>query len=76
VVSYISQFSIPSLIDLAMLANMDQLQHCATIPPLSTSDHYGISLTLKRKTSLATSCKSGMVWLYQEGDFEKNLQND
>ena len=68
--TYISQSGIPSLIDLAMLANMDQLQHCATIPPLSTSDHYGISLTLKRKIGLATSCKSQMVWLYQEGDFE------
>ena len=69
--THVSPSGIPSLIDLAMLANIEQLQNCTTIPPLSTSDHYGISLTLKRKTSAATPSKSRMIWLYQEGDFGK-----
>ena len=55
--TYISPSDTPSLLDLAMLTNPEQLQACTTIPPLSTSDHYGVSLTLEGKTKAATSCK-------------------
>ena len=54
-----------------MLSNPEQLQQCSTIPPLSTSDHYGISLTLNLETMAAKPCKSRMVWLYRQGDYEK-----
>ena len=36
-----------SLIDLAMLSDIKHLQFCTTVPPLSTSDHLGVSLALK-----------------------------
>ena len=69
--TYISLAGTPSLLDLAMLSNPEQLQQCSTIPPLSTSDHYGISLTLNLETMAAKPCKSRMVWLYRQGDYEK-----
>ena len=36
-----------SLIDLALLADVSQLLNCSTIPPLSSSDHLGVSLSVK-----------------------------
>ena len=42
--THISPNGTKSLIDLALLWNTEHLQHCTTIPPLSTSDHLGISL--------------------------------
>ena len=38
-----------SLIDLALVSNTSKLPSCAVIPPLSTSDHNGLHLELKRK---------------------------
>ena len=54
-----------------MLTNPEQLQSCTTILPLSTSDHYGVSLTLEGKTKAATFCKSRRVWFYCQGDYDK-----
>ena len=39
-----------SLIDLAMLSDIEHLQFCTTVPPLSTSDRLGVSLALKWET--------------------------
>ena len=36
-----------SLIDLALLSDTNDLNHCCTIPPLSNSDHLGITISLK-----------------------------
>ena len=69
--TYISPTGTPSLLDLAMLTNPEQLQACTTIPPLSTSDQYGVSLTLEEKIKAATSCKSRNVWFYCQGDYDK-----
>ena len=69
--THVSHSGTSSLIDLAMLANIEQLQQCSTIPPLSTSDHCGISLTLAWTIHRATPCNSRKVWLYREGDYDK-----
>ena len=37
------------LIDLALLSDLSHLQSCVTLPPLSSSDHLGVSLALKWK---------------------------
>ena len=60
--TYTNPSGTPSLLDLAMLTNPEQLQACTTIPPLSTSDHYGVSLTFS---------KSRRVWFYCQGDYDK-----
>ena len=39
----------PTLIDIAMLSDIDHLKSCTTVPSLSTSDHLGVSLTLTLK---------------------------
>ena len=72
--TYISLSGTPSLLDLAMLSNPEQLQQYSTIPPLSVSDHLGFSLTLRLKTRVAKPCKSRMVWLYWQGDYEKPVK--
>ena len=38
-----------SLIGLAMLSDNKHLQFCTTVPPLSASDHLGVSLALNGK---------------------------
>ena len=41
------------------------------IPPLSTSDHYGVPLMLEGKIKAATSCKSRRVWFHPQSDYDK-----
>ena len=62
--THISPTGTKSLIDLALLSTTEHLQHCTTVPPLSTSDHLGISLVLTWKSRTANPCKSRRVWLY------------
>ena len=59
-----------SLIDLAMVADTEHLKQCTLTPPLSTSDHLGLSITLQLKVHRATARKPRKVWLYKHGDFE------
>ena len=63
-----------SLIDLAMVANTEYLKQCTPIPPLSTSDHLGLSITLQWKVHRAPPRKSRKVWFYKHGDFEKTCR--
>ena len=69
--TYVSPSGTASLLNLALLTNPEQLKQCTIIPPLSTADHYGISLILKWKMKAATLCKSRKVWLYRQGNYEK-----
>ena len=48
--SHVSPNGNVSLIDLALLSDIKYLQFCTTVPPLSTSDHLGVSLALKWET--------------------------
>ena len=45
--THVSPNGSKSLIDLALLADVSQLLNCSTIPPLSSSDHLGVSLSVK-----------------------------
>ena len=72
--THISPTGTKSLIDLALLSTTEHLQHCTTIPPLSTSDHLGISLVLTWKSGAANPCKSRKVWLYKEGNYTRASQ--
>ena len=61
-----------SLIDLALLSDISCLQSCTTLPPLSPSDHLGVSLAIKWKTPTKPTCsKSRRVWIYKDADFLK-----
>ena len=61
-----------SLIDLAMLSDIKHLQYCTTVPPLSTSDHLGVSLALKWETHTQRYIsKPRRVWLYNDADFSR-----
>ena len=53
-----------------MVANTEHLKQCTLTPPLSTSDHLGLSIPLQLKVHCATARKPRKVWLYKHGDFE------
>ena len=72
--THVSPAGTQSLIDLALLLNTEHLQYCTTIPPLSTSDHLGISLGLRWKSLAANPCKSRKIWLYKDGDYTRACQ--
>ena len=61
-----------SLIDLVLLSDPLYLHNCVTLPPLASSDHLGISLTLNLKYpvhSIENPPRS--VWFYNEADFDR-----
>jgi len=61
-----------SLIDWAVLSNVELLSKCSIIPPLSNSDHNGISLLLKWKQSAEyVEQQPRTVWRYSLTDFER-----
>ena len=62
-----------SLIDLVFLSNPQQLKHCYVAPPLGTSDHNCISLSVSQRGSSTRSTKKSprTVWRYQCADFAK-----
>ena len=60
-----------SLIDLALLSDTNDLNHCCTIPPLSNSDHLGITISLKWIANTKHYSKFRCVWLYGNADFNK-----
>ena len=56
-----------TLIDLALVSNLEALESCSVIPPLDNSDHNGI-MNL-RKPSRPTTKRS--IWKYAQADFNK-----
>ena len=62
-----------STIDLAFISSDTELNTATTIPPLSTSDHLGIKLSIEFKTChVKAKCSSRRtVWLYSKADFNK-----
>jgi len=54
-----------------LLLRTEHLQHCTIVPPLSTSDHLGVSISLQWKLRPANAMKSRKVWLYEQGDYFK-----
>ena len=72
--THVSNSGVESLIDLALLSDVERLLNCTTVPPLSTSDHLGISLTLSWKVTKATCANSRKVWLYSRGNYTRACQ--
>ena len=62
-----------STIDLAFISSDTEFNTATTIPPLSTSDHLGIKLSIELKTChvKAKSSSRRTVWLYSKADFNK-----
>ena len=59
-----------TLIDLALMSNPSSLEVCSVIPPLSNSDHNGVSLTIKWKTANRKS-RHRKIWKYLQADFQR-----
>ena len=61
-----------SLIDLALVSNLPQLDKCSIVPPLVNSDHSGLDMSIKWRNIRrpATSSKR-VVWKYAQADFGK-----
>ena len=61
-----------TLIDWAVLSNVELLSECSIIPPLSNADHNGIYLHLKWKQSAEhVEQQPRTVWRYSFADFER-----
>ena len=61
-----------TLIDLALLADVSNLLSCLTVPPLSSSDHLGVSIVLKCSSSRrSVSTTLRCVWMYHNADFSQ-----
>ena len=70
--THVSPNGSTSLIDLALLSDTSCLQSCTTLLPLSSSDHLGLSLSIKWKNSTnPTYSKSRHIWIYKDADFSK-----
>ena len=67
--THFSHSGTPSLIDLAFLSNPIT---CNTIPPLSNSDHLGLSIVCNISTQFKRpKTPRRLVWCYTLGDFHK-----
>jgi len=62
-----------STIDLAFISPHIEFNTAITIPPLSTSDHQGIKLSIDIKTchAKAKSSSRRTIWLYSKADINK-----
>ena len=61
-----------SLIDLVFISDYSYLSFCQTIPPLSTSDHFGLMIGLKMKcSSQQVLSHKRIVWRYASADWDK-----
>ena len=59
-----------TLLDLALVSNLNFLEKCTVIPPLANSDHNGISLIVNQRKSPKPSIKR-TIWKYSQADFVK-----
>ena len=59
-----------TLIDLALVSNVNYVQECSVITPLANSDHNGIYLAIKHKKPTKSSVRR-QVWKYSQADFSK-----
>ena len=53
---------------------LSQLQNCATLPPLASFDHFGMSLTIKWKP-ISPPSQPRSVWVYKDADFIKAIMS-
>jgi len=53
-----------STIDQAFVPDPSLVNSCNTIPPLSSSDHYGIVMELNKKPEKAAKAKGQLTWRY------------
>ena len=63
-----------SLIDLVFVSNINFYSECNTIPQLSNSDHYGVSLTMRHHHAAPVLTPRRIIWRYNLANFE--LAND
>jgi hypothetical protein len=61
-------------IDLVFTTSPTSTKSCETIPPLGTSDHYGLLTTFSLYSSSPNSLVPRKIWRYKHADFE--LAND
>lgn len=68
--THTSPVGTPSLIDLAMISNPSMLSACSVIPPVGSSDHNGIQLPLKWRSSNTARTKPRKIWRYNQADYD------
>ena len=78
--THVSTSGNQSLIDHVFLAHPQQLKQCCVDPPLGTSDHNCINLSVTHRCGITKHNKksSRTIWRYQQADFDRanNLLNE
>ena len=59
-----------SLIDLVLISDTSKLTSCSVIPPLGTSDHNGVQLSIKWRSINRMKTAKRRIWRYDLADFE------
>ena len=59
-----------SVIDLALIYDPSKLLSCSVVPPLGASDHNGVQLSIKWRTSNHVGTKKRKIWKYNLTDFK------
>ena len=57
-----------SLIDLVMISNSSMMSSCSVLPPLGSSDHNGVRVSLKWKLNNTARSNSRRIWRYDLAD--------
>ena len=60
-----------SLIDLVFVSNMSYFSSCHVIPPLANSDHFGICVHVRLKSSHRVDHPQRVIWQYAHADWER-----
>ena len=67
-----------SIIDLVFVSNPLLVNSCSIIPPLSSSDHNGILINMRWRSSANYNCpnnsKGRTIWLYDHADWNKAIE--
>ena len=59
-----------TLIDLALVSSPAKV-NCSVIPPIGTSDHLGVKLTIKTSAASKHTGAQRLIWRYSAADWEK-----
>ena len=68
--THTSPMGTSSLIDLVMISNPSMLSACIVIPPLGSSDHNGVQLSLKWRSNNTARTKPRKIWRYNQANYE------
>ena len=69
--THIHHSGVASIIDLVFMSSPSQMIQCCTIPPLANSDHNGILVVSKWKTTEGPTHRRRKSWRYAHANWDR-----